>query len=560
MPKFNQQVAATQPQGKTAPLATTGETGYTHEGHAGYKTDIKTELFRLAVTNMVGEDTFYESGENRDDRFRNLIHAVTAEDPDWMQRFIPYLRNNMFMRSASIVAAAEYVAAGGPNGRGVVASACSRADEPAEMLGYWMLAYGGRENAYPQKAPKLPAAIKRGIADAAVRLYNEYSALKYDGTAHAIRPADVIELTHPKAADAKQAALFKYLLDRRHRGGDAKLTLEQLPKVAKARELDALDRDAFRALLLENPKVLDEAGFTWERLSGKTEMDAKAWEAVIPNMGPMALIRNLRNFDEAKIGESAKAIAKSKITDPELLKGAKLFPFRFWSAFKAAPSLSWGESLEKALGFASQNIPELDGRTLVLIDYSGSMNATLTERSKVARWETGALFGVAQFVRCGRADLVAFGDNAYKIPLSPATDVLRGMQICTEVFQANGFARHSQANQQYPGAERIGHGTQIMDAIKDTYKGHDRIVVFSDMQTFADKGSNPWYGHLGTSGATAFVDSLDVPIYSFDLAGYENVALPAGSDKRYLLAGFSDAAFNMMAILESGNHAGWPWE
>ncbi len=111
----------------------------THEGAPAHKRDAKSELFLLAVTNLVSEPTFYESGEQRDVRFVNLIHEVTKSDPEWIQRFVPWLRNTAQMRSAAVQMAAEYVAAGGANGRGVIASAMARADEPAEMLAYWRL-------------------------------------------------------------------------------------------------------------------------------------------------------------------------------------------------------------------------------------------------------------------------------------------------------------------------------------------------------------------------------------------------------------------------------------
>src|SRR3954454_23405257 len=35
----------------------------THEGGPAYVRDVKGELFLLAVTNMVGEDTFYEAAD-----------------------------------------------------------------------------------------------------------------------------------------------------------------------------------------------------------------------------------------------------------------------------------------------------------------------------------------------------------------------------------------------------------------------------------------------------------------------------------------------------------------
>jgi hypothetical protein len=72
-------------------------------------------LFLLAVTNM--EETSYESAETRDSRFAQLVHQVAATDPGWLAGFAPYLRNEMQMRSASIVLAAEAVLAGVLGGR-----------------------------------------------------------------------------------------------------------------------------------------------------------------------------------------------------------------------------------------------------------------------------------------------------------------------------------------------------------------------------------------------------------------------------------------------------------
>ncbi len=167
------------------------------------------------MSNFVSETTFYESASDRDDRFEQLVAKVSAEDPDWVRRMIPWLRNEAQMRSVSLVAAAEYVKAGGELGRQVVSAALQRADEPAELLAYWHQRHGRR----------VPKPVKRGVADAVVRLYNERAALKYDGHAKAWRMADVIELVHPEPKDAKQSALFKYLLDkRRDRAGSICLT------------------------------------------------------------------------------------------------------------------------------------------------------------------------------------------------------------------------------------------------------------------------------------------------------------------------------------------------
>ncbi|NUR26936.1 MAG: TROVE domain-containing protein, partial [Catenulispora sp.] len=186
----------------------------TFEGGKAFARDAKSDLFLLAVTNMVGEDTFYESADDRDKRYRDLVHSVALEDADWMLRFVVWLRSEANMRSASVVAACEAVWArlqvglSGAN-RQLIAAACQRADEPGEVLAYWTGRYGRA----------VPKPVKRGVADAVGRLYSEYTLAKYDSDAKAFRFADVIDLVHPVAAADKpwQGDLFRHALDRRHK-------------------------------------------------------------------------------------------------------------------------------------------------------------------------------------------------------------------------------------------------------------------------------------------------------------------------------------------------------
>jgi hypothetical protein len=48
-------------------------------------------------------------------------------------------------------------------------------------------------------------------------------------------------------------------------------------------------------------------------------------------------------------------------------------------------------------------------------------------------------------------------------------------------------------------------------------------------------------------------------IYTVDLAGYRPSALPSGELGRYTLGGFTDATFGVMATLEAGQSADWPF-
>jgi hypothetical protein len=486
----------------------------TYEGARAFTRDAKSELFLLAVTNMVSEQTFYEFGSKRDRRFDELIHEVTAEDPDWVQRFVPWLRNAAQMRSAAVVIAAEYVAAGGPNGRKVVASALARADEPAEFLAYWAMEHGRN---YRQP-------VKRGVADAVTNLYTQYAALKYDGTSRVWRMGDVIEIVHPKPADDKQSELFRYLLDRRHHPEQVNVP-EILPKVARRAQLEAVDVEERRAVLRERG-ALSDAGATWEWLSGWLPggMDAEAWESVIPSMGYMALLRNLRNFDEAGISDEAVRYVKGVLADPEAVARSRQFPYRFWSAYKNVPSLEWASTLEKALDFSVANIPELSGRTLVLTDTSQSMTSPVSGKSNIAHYEIASLFAAAVAKRAEDLDLVSFATGSEQIRFRKAQSVLRTIETVDKRIG------------------RVGHGTNLGRAVRKHFDGHDRVVVFSDMQTHDQLPA--------LAGVTTYV---------FNTGGYRQTPFAVGEKGHYELGGFTDATFRLMALLEDLQEADWPF-
>lgn len=500
-----------------APLGPTRATGSvrTHEGGQGFDKDAKTALYTLAVTNMVSDATFYESGGDRDQRFRGLVAEVTRQDPTWVARFVPWLRNDANMRSAAVVVACEYVKAGGEHGRYVISDACVRPDEPAEVLGYWLATYGR----------KVPKPVKRGLADACTRLYGQNAAIKYDGGSRGIRMGDVIELVHPEPKDALQSALFRHLIDRRHnRDLDlGALGEANLDRLVNAYTLDQVPTEERRARL--GSEQLADAGYTWERLSGWLPggMDAEAWEAIIPSMGLMALIRNLRNFEEAKVSPAARTAIALRISDPAEVARSRQFPYRFWSAYKNSGTMFFGPALETALELSVKNVPKFPGRTLVMVDTSGSMTSPVSSRSQIQLLELGALFAAS--VAAGNdVTLCPYASDTYIAPVKQSV-----MRTINDIVSQVG---------------KVGHGTQTWASVQKQYRGHDRIIVFTDMQ------DHP-----------ARVAGLpNVPVYVWDLRGYAAANVDTDVRGRYLFAGFTDSAFRMVDLLERGNDVGWPWE
>jgi hypothetical protein len=494
--------------------------GLTHEGAPGYARDPRSELFLLAVSHM-GDGSFYESAPERDQRFCALIHGVTMNDPEWMAGFIPWLRTGANMRTASVVAAAEAAKAllidEKPGGRKVIASALQRADEPGELLAYWHSRYGR----------VVPKPVKRGLADAIQHLYTEYALMKYDTASHGYRFGDVIELVHPQAAEPWRGALFEYAIDRRHnRDNPVPEALAMIRANADLRKRTAEDPS-----VLLDAGALKVAGMTWEdvlSLAGAKVGKGELWAALIPSMGYMALLRNLRNFDDAGLPDATADGVIKRLVDPEAVAKSRQFPFRFLSAYRAAASLRWAYPLERALNLSLANVPALKGRTLVLVDRSGSMFDTVSAKSGLNRADTAALFGAALAVRSEHGDLVQFGTGSQPVQFRGAESVLK----VVERFGSMG-------------------GTNTADAIRRHCRDgfHSRVVIVTDEQV--------WGGFYGQE-PTALVPA-HVPVYTWNLAGYRHGHGPSGQQNRHTFGGMSDAAFRMIPCLEAGRDSRWPW-
>lgn len=519
MAKFNRVRAAV---GAISPIkAASIPTGVTYEGAPGYARDLKSELFLLSVANMTGEGTFYEAATERDARFRTLVGEVALTDLDWLTRMVGWLRTGAGMRSASVVAAAEGVmsrlvagAAGG--NRQLIGTALQRADEPGELLAYWTARYGRN----------LPQPVKRGVADAVRRLYNERSLIKYD--TGAFRFGDVLELTHAAPATPRQGELFRHTIDRRHGRGEP--IPEPLTTLRARAELLALPVGE-RRKLLDRPdaaRVLADAGMTWESVAGWLQgpLTARFWESIIPSMGYFALLRNLRNFDRAEVSDEVAEAVGRRLADPEQVGRSRVLPMRFLAAYRAVPSLRWAAPLERALQASLANVPALPGRTLVLVDRSGSMFGRLSARSELTSADAAAVFGAALALRAAHADLVQFGSGHSVVRVRRGEAVLK----VVERFQNMG-------------------GTETAKAVREHFRGHDRVVIVTDEQA--------WGGYAGEDPTRAVPER--VPVYTWNLVGYRHGHGPSGSGTRHTFAGLSDAAFSMIPLIEAGRSADWPF-
>src|SRR4051812_30101878 len=227
---------------------------------------------------MLWEDAFYEDGQSIAARIKDLVSKVPAED---VAALAVRARMEMKLRHVPLLLARELVR-NKYNVASLLPQIINRPDELGEFLTlYWK---DGRR--------PIASSVKRGLA-AAFTKFNEYSLAKYNRDV-GIKLRDVLFLVHPKPKDAEQEAVWKRLVDGK----------------------------------LATPD-------TWETALSGGEDKNTAWTRLLTEkkLPALALLRNLRNMDEAKVD---KALIKTALGEcnPEWV-----LPFRFISAAKYAPTL-----------------------------------------------------------------------------------------------------------------------------------------------------------------------------------------------------------------------------
>lgn len=549
MGRFNTKA---QTNKKSSAIQSTGETATNHYGTVGYKRDQKSELYLLAISFMGGDSNFYESSDQRYARLIALAREVAVLDPEWMANFIPWLRDEAQMRTAPGVIAVEALVARlefmktvgdektitsqGTIHRRFIDAACARADEPGEILAYYLTKYG----------KPLPYSLKKGLGDAATRLYTERGYLRWAATTtSSVGMADVIRLCRPKPRTVEQSHLFNYITEWEHRGSSSESALAELqylPKVQARRTLMDVAPDRRRDFMVGVPGTLKTAEMGWQNISSWLgEMNKEAWEAVIPNMGLMALLRNLRNFDQVGISdEFAQEHIISKIISLNEIKKARVLPMRFLSAYRNAPSMRWSYPLELGLNYCLGNVPELGGRNLILVDVSPSMTfGRISDRSDLTYYDAATIFGAVLAVRNPDSELVQFGGSSKAVPVKRGESVLKVIEKFHQVSY-----------------------TDIPAAVRQWYGNQDRVIIITDEQ------SNGWGG--GGSRYAEFMQIMTrvrgivpvkTPVYTWNLAGFEVGHQPSNVDNMHVFGGgFSDASFGTIEHIESGSKGTWPWE
>lgn len=433
----------------------------THESAPSKKISTENQLRRSVLSCLLWEKEAYEDGEEiatRIARLASLCPSLIVYDLAMEARHVHGLRHVPLLLLLDLVRRKDPVITPGLKVKQAICNVIRRPDEMMELLAlYWK--FKKTDGKTPVKAKLSDRQLRDGLALCFYK-FNEYQFGKYDRDT-AVKLRDVMFLCHPKPRDEKEAVLFK--------------------KIAE-RNLDIPD--------------------TWEVALSSGKNKKETFERLLKdgNLGYLALLRNLRNMVDS--GCDTRIVKEAILAR----KGSDLvFPFRYVAAARACPSLE--REIDEALCSSVGNAEALTGRTVILVDVSGSMDRQLSARSDLTRMDAACT--LASVLNADNLRVFSFSERTVEVPAR------RGMSGVDAIRTSQ---RHS--------------STRMAEAIQYVNRNipHDRLIVISDEQA-----------------ASKIPDPIVAKAYMINVASNRN---GVGYGDWYHIDGFSEGVVRYISIIE----------
>lgn len=439
-------------------------------GGKAYKESNEMQLASLLLTSF-GDDKYYQK-EN--ETYKKLEELIAKCDKEFVAKAIIYARKEFGMRTITHIASsmlAKHIG-GAEWGKNFYNNVINRVDDMTEIVACHL-----------SRGQKITNAMKKGFANAFER-FDEYQLAKYKGEGKTVKLVDIVNLVHPTQSEKNNGAIEKLV------NGELKSfdTWES--------ELSAVGND------IESKKNV------WNRLLDENKI------------GYFALLRNLRNIIKLN-DEVLKEKALKALLNENAIKKSLVLPFRFSVAYDEMKNVDSDalRAVSRACEISCNNVPKFNGKTLIALDVSGSME---TERVS----DTASLFA-SVLLKSNDCDLIKFSDDANYSMVNTDDSVLTIKESINYSFG----------------------GTDFSSVFEKANKAYDRIILLSDMQSWGDNYSPK-------QAYEKYKQKYNVQnckFYSIDLAGCGTLQLP--QPDVYCLAGFSEKIFDLIKHFECDKNA-----
>ena len=496
------------------------------QGYKAYSLDDELRLLSMLNTLKL-EPQFYRSENQTMRELRDLIERIALKDPYFVAQAIVYSRCvGEGMRSINHLAAAllapfisgeEYAKRfyglwDKKNQRG---GCIFRVDDMSEIKDVYSAL----------NKSTLSNSMKKGFKKVLETL-DTYQLAKYKNTV-----IDIANLVHPKSSLSNAMITTS--------NGENMRTLDALMQgiTISADTWEVAQSEAGQ----EVAKAVREGKLSAEK-AAEVLKEAKNdnWETLLLDgkLPILAALRNLRNMLKSPRPAVIKAVCEL-ISNPNKIREGKVMPYQIDYAYEVVKmefgSTYEGRTVMQALHTGYEySVPNLasvmPGKTCVMVDCSGSMNARCTNGNQrttiqsTAAEKAGLI--AATIAKATNADVVRFGSSAEFYAYNPNNSVFDlGREI---------------------GRDNMG-GTSIpaaFELIRKHKRVYDRIILLSDNEC-----NTPWSGDWVSGAYKNYVHDVANPyVYAVDLASYGTVPV-SGSKVNYYF-GYGFAMFEDIASKE----------
>ncbi|MEK0312273.1 TROVE domain-containing protein [Cohnella sp. 56] len=466
------------------------------EGYPAHERSPEERYVQTLVTNTMG-NTFYADGQTLLAEAEALHREMAERDPQFMAKALVYARGEGYMRLQPL--------------HGLAIMSLYRPDLfariflkvvqiPSDLSDFLTILQGmGRGEG--------GRAVKRQV-NRFLAGVSEYWAVKYNGRGRGYSLGDAIATAHPKPADLKQQALYRYL-----RGMEANLSL--LPQVHALEQLKRAATEAERLYWIETGKLPHEV------VTGAVKPTKAIWEALIAQLPTFALLRHLNALERAGVLEDNHHLQTviERLTDRRALRKARIMPFRFAKAYRQVANPVLRDALRDAAEYTFDHLPDLEGRTAIFLDISGSMNGDYLQ--------IGSVFALALYKKTE-------GDSLFWLFDTVAED-----------------ARPSRRDSILSQAERIharggtDTGAPLRKLLAERRKV-EQIVIITDEQ---QNTGSPFYEALAKYRAKV---NPGVKAFIVDVSPYRGAMVPQRDAGTFYIYGWSDTVLSYIAQSAKG--------
>ena len=362
-------------------------------------------------------------------------------------------------------------------------------------------------------------AMKKGFKSALENM-DTYSLLKYKSSL-----LDVINLVRPNPSnskavvqhDGKTVSVFEAIIKGYNVSADTwEMNQSDAGQiVAKAVKEGKLSKN-------EAEEVLKEA-------------KSDNWESMLIDnkLGVLAALRNIRSILLAKPKTTTIELLCKLLSNKDAIRNGKIMPYQIDLAnevinaeFSDANSRRISKALLTGYELALPNLKELlAGDTLVMVDFSGSMTAGITDPKRTTKYRTScqdkAALIAATIAKATNGDIIRFGSNAEYVNYNANLDVFT---LAKSIQIGMGGTNLSQA---WKVAQQSG-------------RKYTRVFILSDNECNVGSTYKAYQGYVEKTG--------DPYVYSVDLGAYGTNSI-AGPKVRYYY-GYGYTMFDDIATCE----------